>query len=214
MKTKIALVDDHYLFRKGVKAVIDGIEDVEVVLEAGTGEELLENYFDGTAHLIMLDMEMPGMNGYSTMLEIRKIDQDVKVMFLTIHKEQQLILKCMEDGANGFLQKDAHPEEMKLAILKLIKTGYYFSDHVSQTMLDGLSEWKNGDREALIEFSDKELEVLNFICSEHTTVEIAEKMFLSPRTIEGYREALMEKTGSRNIAGLVVYAVCNQLVQF
>ena len=205
-KTRIALVDDHQLFRKGIASLLESMEDVEVVIEADNGRAFLDVVTAVTPDIVLLDMQMPGMDGVETMKALRQTKPEVKVIYLTVNKEERLILSCMEDGANGFLQKDAHPDEMIEAIRRVRETGYYFNDRVSQIMLRGLSRWKAGEREGQVVLAERELEVLKLICMEHTTAEIASKLSLSPRTIEGYREKLIQKTKAKNTAGLVVFA--------
>lgn len=203
---KIGLADDHQLFLKGIKSLITGLEGLEVYIEASSGDELLRKMETNPIDLVLLDMQMPGLDGLQTMEQIQNKWPAVKIIFLTMHKEERLILSCMEAGAHGFLQKDAHPDEMEKAIRNVIENGYYFDQRISKIMVMGLTKKRKITKEPEISFTEREIDILRLICKEKTTQEIADELFLSPRTIDGYRERLMEKTEARNMAGLVVYA--------
>lgn len=184
---------------------------VEVVLECPNGEELLESLKNTAVDIVLLDLEMPVMDGVETMHKLRAEHPRVKVIVLSSHEGANVIKHLMELGANGFMPKNAEPDEIDTAIRSVAQTGYYFSDTVSNAMLHGLMKGKKlkptfADIDPL---SERELEVLRGICQERTTAEIAEKLFVSPRTVEFHRNNLLLKTGARNSAGLVVYAMAN-----
>lgn len=130
-----------------------------------------------------------------------------------MHNNEAFIVQMMELGANGYLMKDTDPNEVILAVQKVVESSYYFSDQVSLAMLQGISnqEMKSIDKVIGHGLSKREIDVLRLICKEHTTSEIGEILFLSPKTIEGYRKVLMDKTGAKNMAGLVMFAVKHQL---
>ena len=213
---RVALVDDHQLFRKGLAAILNAAEGLEITLEAGNGHELLTALKADTAvDVIVLDLEMPVMDGMQTMVELKKDFPEAKVILLTMHTDDRFVLHFMESGANGYLLKDSHPAEVEEAIRKVASSGFYFNDAVSHVMLKGL---KNKQETLPVlpgneSLAEREVEVLRLICMELTTPEIADKMFLSPRTIEGYRKKLLEKTGAKNTAGLALYAVRAGLVE-
>lgn len=212
---KVALVDDHQLFRKGLTAILNANPKLVIVLEADNGHSLLEQLDDAPKpDVFVLDLEMPVMDGMQTLTALRKRDPEAKVVLLTMHTDERFVVHFMESGANSYLLKSTSPQEVEEAIVKVHEAGFYFNDSVSQAMLKGLQK-KNQDTPSLPggeSLAEREIEVLKLICMELTTPEIGEKMFLSPRTIEGYRKKLLEKTGAKNTAGLVLFAVRAGLV--
>lgn len=203
---RVAIVDDHQLFRKGMKSLLEKMDGVGTVEEAGNGREFLDIQKERPSALVFLDLKMPVLDGRSTMKELHKSSPEVKVIFLTMETGEETVLRCMEDGASGFLAKDAHPDEVREAIRSIREKGIYVSARTSSVMMKGLSQWKSGERETGIQLSEKEMLVLEGICHQKTTAEIAEKLFLSPRTVEGYRRALLEKTEAKSSVGLVLFA--------
>ncbi|MBK9420980.1 MAG: response regulator transcription factor [Flavobacteriales bacterium] len=208
---KLALADDQRLFRKGLLMLLRDMSGARVVLECVNGEELLQGLKETAVDIVLLDLEMPVMDGVETMHRLREEHPDVKVIVLSSHEGENVIKHLMELGANGFMQKNAEPDEIDTAIRSVADTGYYFSDKVSNAMLHGLVKGKKVKPtfEDIDPLSERELEVLRGICQERTTAEIAGKLFVSPRTVEFHRNNLLLKTGARNSAGLVVYAMAN-----
>lgn len=206
---RIAIADDHQLFRAGIIMILREDPNFLIVQQASNGEELLNGIIDSRPDVILLDLEMPVLSGRETLLEIHKINPDIRVLILTMHNNEAFILQMMELGANGYLIKNTDPDEVVQAIYKVVQSEYYFSDKVSLAMLQRMSNTEVELRNQLTEqeLSKREIEVLLLICQERTTVEIGEALFLSPKTIEGYRKVLMDKTGAKNMAGLVLFAV-------
>jgi DNA-binding NarL/FixJ family response regulator len=212
-KTDIVIVDDHKLFRKGIKALLEEFSFTGKVYEAGNGIELLE-LLKGVSPLpeiILLDIQMPVMDGIEAHKKIQKLYPQIKVVVLTMADDEQFMIHMIAQGVNGYLLKNADPEELENALQKLQKNEFYFPADMAHLILKSTREknfsWKN-----IVEFSEREMEVLELICKEHTAPEIALKLRLNTRTIENYRTKLLEKTGTKNIAGLVVYAIKNKLV--
>ncbi|MBX2980893.1 MAG: response regulator transcription factor [Flavobacteriales bacterium] len=206
---RLALADDQVLFRRGLAMLLGDMADVHIVFECANGEELLTGLRDNAVDIVLLDLEMPVMNGMEAMKHIREQHPDMKVIVLSMHSEEKFIVHLMELGANGYIVKTAEPDEIENAIRAVATTGYHFSEMVSRVMLHGLVQKKKvkptfGDIDPL---SEREMDVLRLICQELTTTEIAGKLFLSPRTVEGHRNNILLKTGARNTAGLVVYAI-------
>jgi len=203
---RVALVDDHQLFRKGIASLLDKIEGVQLVFEASNGMEFLDRLDNCAIDLVLLDLKMPVLDGINTLAELKKRKLDIKVVFLTMEADDETILHCLEEGANGFLTKDAHPKDVKNAIYSVRDSGYYSNPKTTQVMMKGLSSWKSGDRKPQISFTDREMAVLKLICLGKGTTDVADELCLSPRTIEGYRRSLLEKIGVSNSVGLVLYA--------
>lgn len=211
---KYAIADDHKIFRQGLKLALSSDEQLALVGEAGNGKELLTLLDNHDVDVVLLDIKMPEMDGIETTKRLRAQYPSLKIVILTMYDEEHFILHLMQAGANGYLLKNAEPAEIQLALHSAIENGFYFNELVSNTMLKNVvqkaqtpTQFK--DTEPL---NEKERNVLRLICEQHTAAEIAEKIFLSPRTVEGIRSTLLEKVGVRNTAGLVMYAVKNGIV--
>ncbi|MBK6540216.1 MAG: response regulator transcription factor [Flavobacteriales bacterium] len=210
---KLALADDQVMFRRGLVMLLRDMPDAQVVFECSNGEELLTGLKGNAIDIVLLDLEMPVLNGMDTMKRLRAEHPDVKVIVLSMHGEEKFIVHLMELGANGYVLKTAEPDEIENAVRSVSTSGYHFSEMVSRVMLHGLVKKEKikptfSDVEPLTE---RELDVLRLICQELTTTEIAGKLFLSPRTVEGYRNNILQKIGARNTAGIVVYAMSKGL---
>lgn len=205
----LALADDQRLFRKGLAMLLSDMAGACVVLECANGQELLDGLKKTSVDIVLLDLEMPVMDGMETMRRIKVEHPEVKVIVLSTHDEEKFITHLMELGAKGYMLKSAEPDEIDLAIRSVAESGFYLSDEVSKVMLHGLVKKKqvNPTFNDIDPLSERELEVLRAICQELTTAEIATRIFVSPRTVEFHRNNLLLKTGARNIAGLVVYAM-------
>jgi DNA-binding NarL/FixJ family response regulator len=204
----IALVDDHVLIRAGLSQLINKHEGLKVTLEASNGADLLKQLHEQSVDVVLLDIDMPVMDGKATLEILVKDHPDVKVIMLTVHDHNSFIVNMMEAGAHGYLLKDTQPEEVIRAIHSVMDNGLYFNDRVSRALLGKVSQPKSPHAELTQEsLNQRELDVLSLICAEKTTREIADELFLSPKTIEGYRKSLLEKTGAKNVAGLVLYAM-------
>jgi len=206
---RIAIADDHKLVRAGIVMILRENANFLVVQQASNGKELLDGIAQSKPDVVLLDMEMPVLGGHDTLLEIRKTNPDIRVLILTMHNNEAFILQMMELGANGYLIKNTEPEEVVKAIYKVVEAEFYFSEEVSKAMLHGISnpKLKNKERYEGHGLTKREVDVLRLICKEYTTPEIGEALFLSPKTIEGYRKALMDKTEAKNMAGLVLFAI-------
>lgn len=205
---RIAIADDHQLVRAGIARILQENQDFIIVQQAANGRELLDAIKDTKPDVILLDLEMPILSGRETLIEIRKAYPNIKVLILTMHNNEAFIVQMMELGANGYLIKNTDPKEVTQAIYKVTESDFYFSDIVSMAMLQGISNPQAVTNQLKSHsLTEREIDVLRLICKEYTTIEIGEALFLSPKTIEGYRKLLMDKTGARNMAGLVLFAV-------
>ncbi|MGR3810785.1 response regulator [Jiulongibacter sp. NS-SX5] len=216
-KIKIAVVDDHNLFRAGLVQILNQSEELEVVLEAENGQDFLQKLEGTDVDVVLLDVDMPEMNGIEVTEKLRENErQEPKIIILSMHDEDQFILHLLETGANGYLLKDTDPDELEEAINKVYKKGIYFTEFVSRVMLNKATI-KTRQRSGKFfnyktDLSERELEVLRLICEGFTTAEIADKIFLSPRTVDGHRTRIMEKLGVHNTASLVAFAIKNSLI--
>ncbi|MEL7120314.1 MAG: response regulator transcription factor [Bacteroidota bacterium] len=214
---QIAIVDDQKLFLKGLKLILSSFEDIELTLEAKDGEQLLHALKKNQPDVILMDLKMPKIGGIEAIKIIDSLYPSIKVIVLSMYDEERLINHTMKSGANSYLLKNEEPEVLHKAIRTVYEKDYYFTDYVSKALLKG-QPIINGQHLLNLEISTRigitkrELEILNLICNELTTAEIAKKLFISKRTVEGHRKNLLAKTGVKNTVGLVLFAIRNQLV--
>lgn len=204
---RIALVDDQQLFRGGLKMILSDYPKFHVVFEASNGRQFLERLAYEPVDVVILDVEMPVLDGIETLAALRARQSDARVIMLTMHDNDRLINHLMQLGASGFLLKDENAEVVRTAVERVAAEGIFFRDYVSRALLKGARTKTRTDNFLGPDLSERELEVLALICQEYTSKEIAEQLFISVRTVEGHRRGLQEKTGARNIVGLVLYAV-------
>jgi len=213
-KINIAIADDYKIFREGIKKCIASDKNMNVVLETDNGEDLVNNIETAKPDVVIMDLKMPIMDGMEATQLIRKKYPDLKVLVVTMYDDDKFIIHLMEIGANGYLLKNAEPDEIRKAIYTVKENGYYFNDLVNKALLKKLVIKANikPSFNQNIELSERELEVLKLICEEKTAAEIARDIFLSPRSVEGIRQRLIEKVGVRNTAGLVLFAIKNGII--
>ncbi|MCW3111130.1 MAG: DNA-binding response regulator [Segetibacter sp.] len=212
---RVAIADDHKIFRKGVILSLRHYSNLKFVLEAENGQQLLEGIEEAKPDVILMDLRMPVKDGIETTKYISVHYPDIFILVLTMHEEEKFVIHLMENGANGYLLKSTDPVEIKKAITDVVEKGYYLNNFVNRILLKK-SQAKNKPVPSLkkeIEVSEREKEVLKFICLEFTSQEIGEKMSISARTVESIKERLMERFGLKNTAGLVFFAVKNNLIE-
>jgi|AntRauTorckE5430_2_1112549.scaffolds.fasta_scaffold02401_3 DNA-binding NarL/FixJ family response regulator len=209
---RIALVDDQKLFRGGLNMILSDRPDFHVVFEASNGKQFLERLAFEPVDVVILDVEMPVMDGIETLKIMRDKHPETRVIMLTMHDSDRLINHLMQLGASGFLLKDEDPEVVRTAVERVAAEGIFFRDYVSRALLKGGREKARPQGLLGPHISEREMEVLRLICEERTSNEIADLLFISARTVEGHRRSLQDKTSSRNLVGLVLYAVKNGIV--
>lgn len=208
---KILLVDDHTLFRNGLKMLIDTIPGFQVAGEASNGKEFLEKIRKEQYDIVLLDIEMPCLNGIEAARQAIQIVPDLKIITLTMYGDEEYFDQMIQVGAKGFLLKNSDLQEVNAAIKIVYEGGTYYSQELMQNMLRNLKQVK-AVKTPELEFSDRELEILHLICKGCSNQEIGDQIFISKRTVEKHRANLLLKTGSKNTADLVIYAVKNQIV--
>jgi DNA-binding NarL/FixJ family response regulator len=213
---KVIITDDHALFRTGVKTSLLGHKDVQMIAEAENGMQLLNLLKHMKPDVILLDITMPIMDGITALPEIKKINPDVKVIMLTMHNDHSMITRMMEIGANSYLTKDSDSETIYQAIRTCYDDEFYFNDLTNKALLKDLRSKREPEHQlavADIHLNEKETYILKLMCEEKSTREIAEAVDLSPRTVEAIRDKLKTKTGSKSLAGLIMYAVKAGIVE-
>lgn len=211
---KIALVDDEVLFRKGIAFLLQREDNIEIIFEASNGEELVNKLLENEVKpdIIIMDLKMPVLNGVEATKIIRKSFPEIKIIALTSYDSKSFIANMIQVGAVAYLIKNTTPKDLIKTINEVNKKGFYYNESVLKIIQETIVSSKNSKGNLETSFlSPREIEILQLICLQKTTSEIAEHLFLSPRTVEGHRNNLLLKTESRNIAGLVVYAIQNEI---
>jgi len=209
-KINIAIVDDHTLFRNGVAALLNEFEELNIVFEAENGEKMQRLVNQKTLpQVILMDINMPVMDGYAATQWLKKTHPQIKVLALSMFEDDKAIIRMIKCGASGYVLKESKPREVLEAIKTIINKGYYLNDLVSGKLIRSVSAMDETPQ-----FSKNEIEFLKLCCSELTYREIADKIFVSPRTVDNYRESLFQKLNLKSRTGLVLYAIKNDIYRF
>ena len=210
---KLAIADAHPVFKIGLTNLIADLDDIDLVIAAENGKELIVKIEKQTPDVILMGLRMPVMDGIKATSYIKQKYPDIKIIVLTVYDVKYTIANLMKIGANAYLLKNAEPDEIKEAIYTVMTTGNYYSDFVSKAMHEGLIDIRKirPEFDLIINLTNREQEVLKLICKGFTSVEIAAYLGLEYKTIEGYRNNLLEKVGVKNTARLITYALENNL---
>lgn len=213
---KIAVVDDHTLFRKGLISLINVFPNFEVILEASNGKDFIQKLDPlQLPEIVLMDISMPEMDGYATCEWLKSHYPALKVLALSTMDAETAIIKMIRSGAKGYIVKDADLTELKLAFSELLSIGFFYNELVSRKVIHSINKivGDNDEVAALQKLSDNELTFLRLSCSEKTYHEIANEMFKSEKTIDGYRAELFKKLHVSSRVGMVMYAIKNGIVQ-
>lgn len=211
----VAIIDDHALFRKGLKMLINSIDDFEVTMESDNGQSFIDTLqADQLPHVALLDIRMPELDGYETATWLSNHYPQIAILALSTMDDEAAIIKMIQRGAKGYLLKNAETEELHKAILSVLEQGYFYNNHITHKVISTIGGVISGNSpiSTIINLSEREKEFLKLACSEMSYAEIAKAMFLSPRTIDGYREHLFEKFQVKSRVGLVLYAIKHGIV--
>jgi DNA-binding NarL/FixJ family response regulator len=214
MKIKVLLVEDHEIVRKGIKAILESDPEIEVAGEASNGIEAIQKLKTIPVDFVLMDMNMPEMNGQECTKLVKQYHPAIKVLILSMHDHENYLIDMLGAGVDGYILKNASKDELLFAIKKITTGGIYIG---SEFTVNIVSKYKSNNHHPVatieIELSDRERDVLTLIAEGHTNAEIAEKLFTSIRTIETRRKRLLEKTSTTNTATLIRFAVRNGLVE-
>ena len=210
----VLVADDHQIIRDGIKALLNNIPGIHITCEASNGLEAIEILRNNSIDLVLMDITMPKLNGVEATKVIAEKFPAVKVLTLTMHDEESHIVKMLKVGAKGYILKTTGKRELAEAIKTVASGESYFSKEASSKIMEHFMKDKGGQKEGTVgrDLTKREIEVLRLIAEENTNSEIAEKLFLSPRTVDTHRRNLLQKLHVKNTAGLVKYAVEHHLV--
>lgn len=218
---KVAIVDDHQLFRKSLAHLLNSFEDIEVVFQANNGREFLDKLSDFKIDLVLLDIQMPEMDGFQTCKVLRDKYPDIYVLIISQLTTKESIHRVMELGAHGFFTKNSDPEQLQDAILSVKENGYYFGQELGNVIREVML-WDNkkpeGSEDTLIIDEDilttREIEIIKFVSNGSSSKEISEMLKINVRTVESHRRHILEKTKAKNFIGVVIFALKHQLIAF
>lgn len=213
----IGLVEDQLLFRQGIKAILSSWSEFEVLFESADGYSVIQKLTESSTipDVLFVDLSLPpnGKEEYSGLhltKDVRKYLPEIKIIVLSAHENENFIIQLIENGAHGYLVKDSDPQEVHDAIINVVTKGSYINERSLKAIQNNLGKKTvpqtiGGNSTTVL--TKREIEILDLICQEKTTDEIADILFISPKTVNGHRNNLLQKTGARNVAGLVVYAM-------
>lgn len=214
---KIAIADDHKIFRDGIKMALSGRENLKMLWEAEDGKDMMHKIAIKKPDVLLMDIRMPEIDGINGIEMIRKEFENIKIIVLTMYDDQQMINKMMEMGANAYLTKTTDPDEIYEAILTCMNDDFYFNDLVNKAVMGKLMQKKNVRHHygtsIAIQFNEKEIKILQLLAEDKTTEEISKVIFLSPRTIETIRQNMKTKVNAKTIGGLLMYGMRNKLIE-
>ena len=213
---KIAIADDHKIFRDGIKMALKDREYLKILWEAEDGKDLLHKLKMKQPDVLLMDIRMPELDGVNAIGLMRKEHEQVKIIVLTMYDDQEMITKMMEMGANAYLTKTTDPEEIYQAIITCMNDDFYFNELVNKAVMGKLMQRKNVRQHygnnTPINFNEKEIKILQLLAEDKTTEEISKVIFLSPRTIETIRQNMKTKVNAKTIGGLIMYGMRNKLI--
>ena len=217
-KIKIAIADDEQLFRTGMRFMLEKTAEFEIIFEAEDGIQLIDllKNTETVPDIILMDLKMPNLNGVEATKIIHKDFPNIKIIALTSYGGKTFIINMIDVGASSYLLKNTRPKEVIFTIKEVYEKGFYYNEGVMKMIHDNLLSSSGKKIRSDLDkklLSKREIEVLELICAEYTTNEIGEKLFISPRTVDGHRNNLLLKTGAKNVAGLVIYGIQKKLIE-
>ena len=213
MAIRVLLADDHALVRQGIRSLLEKLDDVEVVGEVGDGRKALELSKTIQPDIVFMDITMPGLNGLEAVIRMKKECPATRVIMLSMHAGEEYFQQALDSGAAGYLLKDADRMELELAIRTVMRGDIYLTPTVAKYAVDAYRQRKEGDQGPLASLSSRQKEILQLIAEGYANKEIAQRLDLSPRTVETHRAELMERLNIRDVPGLVKLALRAGLIK-
>lgn len=208
---KVAIVDDHQLFRKSLALLLSTFDELEIVFDTDDGLEFLKYASNEEIDVLLLDIQMPIIDGYEVCKRLHSINPKIKILILSQLTSKEAIHKVMECGANGFFTKNSSPELLESAIKKVVEQDYYFDIELGAVIREAILWEKkvqyNGDLSIQLTLSSREIEIIKLACVEMSSKEMGDKLCISQRTVEKHKNRMMEKTKAKNFLGVVLYAL-------
>jgi two-component system invasion response regulator UvrY len=212
-KVGIVLVDDHVLLRDGLANLIQSFGDYEVLFQSDNGIKFIDRLKSGPLpDMVLLDINMPGKDGYETAEWLKQNHPQIKILALSMYDSDNAIIRMLKYGARGYILKDIEPVELRAALDSVWQKGFYYSEMITGKLIHSITEEPGQPVKGTISLGQREIEFLKHVCTEKTYKEIADEMFLSPRTIDGYRDDLFEKLNVKTRVGLVMYTIKNGII--
>jgi len=211
----VLLADDHTMFVDGIDSILKTESDISVVGKVYNGPDVVQFVKDNKVDLVLLDVNLPDMNGIEVCKALKEQNSETKILAISMFNEESFVTEILNNGAQGYILKNTGREELLKALRTVVGGKSYFSDDVTQTIMKGLMKQRKAGKQKegfFPKISRREKEVLRLIIQEHTTQEIANKLFISLKTVESHRSSLLNKMNARNSAGLVRIAIENNLL--
>ena len=214
---KIAVVDDHLLFRKSLTLLVNSFKGMEVIIEAENGKDFLKQATFNTPDVVLLDLDMPVMNGYETCKILLEKYPNTKVLVVSQLSSRESVYKMMETGAHGYFTKNSHPEQLEHALQSVVSEGIFFGTELS-TLVKEAFHWEKVNPIPLKPhkdlLSEREIQILKMVCNEMISKDIAQKLFINVRTVETHRKHIIEKADSKNSLGAILFVLKHKMVSF
>jgi len=213
---RLAITDDEALFRRGIAMLAQDFDGIELILEAGNGKELLDQLetSETLPEVLLLDLKMEVMDGIETAKNLTKLYPDIRIIILSSYFSKAFVINMLEIGASAYMPKNSTPDEVETTVRAVAAKGFYYSEAVMEIVRENLMSKKRPAMPGFeVKISGREKDVLKLICEQYTNTEIAEKLFISARTVEWHRTNLLQKLNCRNTAGLVAFAIQQEIIQ-
>ena len=213
MAYRVAIVDDHVLVAKALAGIVERFGNFQVLYEVENGKKLMDRFADpaNIPDVVLLDVKMPEMNGFATAAWLKEHHPAVNILALSVQEDEESLIQMMRSGAQGYLLKNVNPQELKIALETVIEKGYYYPDWVAHAMVQRATG--RSPQPTVPQLNAREQEFMQYIATDLTYKEIADKMCVAPRTAEGYRDSIFEKFEVKSRVALVVYALKHQLIE-
>ncbi|MFT3911980.1 MAG: response regulator transcription factor [Ferruginibacter sp.] len=208
----LVLVDDHVLLRNGLSGLVKNLGH-KVLFEASNGNDFIDKLIpQSLPEIVLMDINMPDKDGYETTQWLKVNHPDIKVLALSMYDNEGSIIRMLKSGAKGYILKDSEPAQLQGAIEALVTKGFYYSELINGKVINAINKMDDEGEINIVKLNERETSFLKLTCTELTYKDIADKMFVSPRTVDGYRDNLFEKLKVKTRVGLVIYAIKNGIV--